>query len=351
MLSYIMNYLTNLKRSGDNVYYNIVITNNTNDSQLAQFQETRSDNIVDYMEDFHMAVIRFGIPTQDIPIMNNFATNIYSLMIAGTGATGGRNVPFTGGATSQQFLPYFPVDNSGQNYMLTYNAFCYSINTAFFNAVSAIGGITGSTGSQVPFMTFNSTNQLFSIYVPLNVQWKIYFNEALYNLFPSFPYLYFNTDAFSNANLGAFAQFPTIGGTNVSDVSGFIEVIQETASTISLWDARSIRFATNAPIRSEFLPYSGSSQSNSASNSTMSVLTDFDLPLDAISQIRPYAQFFPQGPYRLIDITGNGPLRTFNLTLYVVDQLENLTPLYIPSGQSMSIKILFQNKTLSKKYF
>jgi hypothetical protein len=82
-----------LEYQGDNIYYNMVIENDTLDYIPAQFFETRSEPILQKANDYHMSVIRFSIPTSSIPIFS-FPMAIYN---QGTISQSGNTVTLVGG--------------------------------------------------------------------------------------------------------------------------------------------------------------------------------------------------------------------------------------------------------------
>jgi hypothetical protein len=332
-----MNYQTMIERRDNHVYYNVVITNLTEHSQQATFYETRTDNIINNVGDYHITCIKFTCPTALLPIMQTFPTGSTA-----TNQTTGFSVTLTGtgGTASQQFLTYIPIDNTGNTYIYNYRQVVDMINVSLAAGATAIG-------LTAPFIGFDSSSQLFSMYIPTtyNSSDAIYFNPNLQAILPSFPFSYYNTVDYSNANSGKYAMFPnSLIGQN-SSISNYNQIPQEYASTISLYQPRSLRFvSTLLPSKQEFIPITGSSILQGGDNS-QPILIDFDLPVsDAIANIKPFIQYYPTGEYRLIDLQGQGPINRFDLTVYWVDEVNNIYPLFIDPNQSLTIKFLFRKK-------
>ncbi len=329
--------------SGDaHVYYNIVMTNNTSGTILAQWEDQRTEPIVQDVENYHLAVIKFIIPTSQLPIIQDWPV--------GAGATAqntGYSITLvgTGGTASQQFIIYTPIDvQTETSYIFQYVTLINMINNAFSAAAVAIG-LTGA--NTAPFITLNTASQLFSIYVPTiynTYGFEIWFNINFQLLFPSFPILYFNTSgSFSNSGKYAKLNILPLNNPNSTPIASYNEVIQEYASTTSLYVPRSLRFVTGRlQVRPETIPQITVNGNN---NNTQTILTDFDLPLSsAVADIKPFVQYYQVGPYRYIDLKTQGPLTYFDLQIFWVDSIGRIEPLYLDPGQSATIKCMFVKK-------
>lgn len=336
----------------NHVYYNMTITNNTTQPILAQKTDFRNVSIVDKIEDYELSIIKFSIPTSQLPIIQNFPT----------GATGisqntGLSITIVRGASiSQRFLIYVPIDTSGQSYIYSYKTIIDMINSALSLAWTDIAGV-----GNAPYMSFDSSSQLFSIfYSNLNLGNFVYiwFNSNLAYYFPSFPFTYYNTVPFAIANNGLYARLPNDDQHSPNEVNplptGMFQVLQEYPSTISLYTPRSLRIVCGTiPTRAEMIPVSIPSgqlvpeniQSSSNNDNTQKILTDFDLPLNnAIADLRPFITFTQVAPYRRIDIISQGELRIFSLQIFWVDAYNNLYELYFDPNQSVTMKFMFERK-------
>lgn len=74
-------------------------------------------------------------------------------------------------------------------------------------------------------------------------------------------------------------------------------------------------------------------------------LTDFQPLLNEAGDGRSILEYYPQGPYRLINMDSKQPLRRFNFRVFWKDKQGRLFPVYIPYRQELSIKFLFLKKS------
>jgi hypothetical protein len=331
-----------------NVYYNWVFTNTTNFPQPVTFNDIRTDPIINNMENYELAVIKFTIPTGLLPVIETFPTGATATsQMTGFSLT----MVNSGGTASQQYLIYVPIDNTTDTIIYSYNTLMDMVNVAFKNAATAIGA---TAGGEYPFMVFDSASQLFSIYYPTiysTTNVKIWFNTNLANLFDAFPYQFYNQYAFSFANSGEYALLPNNNqnNPNQTEITDYNQIIQEYPSTIALYQPRSLRLVSgNVPTRPESIPIAGTSTSTvsgGSNNNSQVILTDFDLPLaNSIADIKPFVQYYQVGPYRYIDLRTQGALYQFDVTIYWVDEVGNLFPLFINPQQTVNIKFMFKNK-------
>ena len=86
-------------------------------------------------------------------------------------------------------------------------------------------------------------------------------------------------------------------------------------------------------------------QNIGSSTSYQPILTDFQILTTNGTEARSYAQFFPSGEYRLIDLTGTTPLNNIDIQVYWQDKFQQLYPLYINPLDSLDMKLLFRKKS------
>jgi len=77
----------------------------------------------------------------------------------------------------------------------------------------------------------------------------------------------------------------------------------------------------------------------------ISLLTDFEPLVAEAGDSRSLMAYYPQGPYRLINLLGDTPLRNFDFKVWWKDKQGRLYPLTIPYKQTLSIKFLFIKKS------
>ena len=186
---------------------------------------------------------------------------------------------------------------------------------------------------------------------------KIFFNQALGQLFSSFPFLIqsFNdvynrnfliqTNVFSDANI---ADYPPTGALLFSAYQIFQEF-----STISAWNpVISIALASNTlPIvpNNEGIPaltINGILQQQTGNNNVQSqIITDF--ATDGI--YKPLVIYVPSGEYRRISMIGDKPISNIDISAFYKDRQGRLNPILLPAGCSISIKLFFELKEQYKR--
>jgi hypothetical protein len=180
----------------------------------------------------------------------------------------------------------------------------------------------------------------------------MYFNSALHQQFSSFPY-YIKT---FNDPLGRNYQIQTntFGGANTiqfpptAPVFTAIETVQE-YSTVALWTpVSSIVFCSNTlPIVSNQLSapllfINGVVLSNSNNNANISqIITDF---VSDDGQYKPNIVYQPTAQYRLVELMGNRPIYSLDLTIFWKDKQGQFNPFRLSAGSSATIKFLFTRK-------
>lgn len=364
----------------DKVYYDMVISNLNNTNQkppVAYYNETRSSPIIYDPYKYDLVVARWQLDTNYLPIFipmiqtnsNDPNETIYSITLQWG--------VYVGAPAYVSFLPQNKVapvplppssttnklqDNSNGYYdIYTYQYWIYLVNqcfqTAYDNLVAvAIGALPSA---YAPVMTFDTLNNIAIINADvdgydLNAGGiKIFFNQAMGQLFSSFPFYIesFNdtynrnfliqTNVFSVANI---ADYPPTGTTLFSAYQVFQEF-----STISAWNPIiSIALASNTlPIvpNNEGVPsviINGVNQQQSGNNNIQSqIITDF--ATDGI--YKPIITYIPSGEYRRVSLVGDKPLSNIDISVYYKDRQGRLNPVLLPAGCSISIKFLFEKKS------
>jgi hypothetical protein len=71
------------------------------------------------------------------------------------------------------------------------------------------------------------------------------------------------------------------------------------------------------------------------------VITDF---IADEARYKPTLIYEPSAQYRLIELVGNTPLTTFDVSVYYKNRVGELIPFRLSSGSSATIKVLFSRK-------
>ncbi len=258
-----------------------------------------------------------------------------------------------------------------------------------------------------PYMAYDAFTKLISIYAPSG--WhtrgltdaqqplKLWFNTLLWDFFTNFNKI-FNGYTPTAFNTNGKNYNPVIYPTGNNDITtsinfgGPLAGYRMTQEFVSLynWNAlRNIVFLTNKiPVRNEGIPANiyvpwnisqtytlGSivtynnltyrsiqlvnvghqpdispsfwiaNQNSNVSSASQPILTDFQISVTDGPEARSYAQFFPQGEYRLIDLMGTDDLRDIQIDVYWQDKFLNLYPIFINPLDTLDIKLLFRKKS------
>jgi hypothetical protein len=362
----------------DKIYYDMVISNlNNTDTRppVAYYNETRSSPIVYDPYKYDLVVARWQLDTNYLPIFipmiqtatSNPNLTIYSITLQYNN--------FVGAPAFVIFIPQNKVspvpkppsqtvnklqDNSNGYYdIYTYQYWIYLVNQCFQTAYNNLATVAGVLPSAfAPVMVFDTQNNIGIINADiagynLNTNGiKVFFNQALGQLFSSFPFLIqsFNdpynrnfllqTNVFSVANQ---ADYPPFG----TPLFTAYQIFQE-YSTISSWNPiLSIALASNTlPIvpNNEGLPaliVNGINQQQSGNNNIQSqIITDFTT--DGI--YKPIITYIPSAEYRRVGLIGDKPISNIDISVFYKDRQGRLNPILLPAGCSISIKLLFEKK-------
>jgi hypothetical protein len=426
------------------IYYDLNITNNdtnnNNANPFLEFNETRSNPILDNPSNYFVSVIRFSLETPSLPVFIPapvipsaqtpspqgdplFHLNYYITMGAYDGANWrefqipllwqpedlNATKPSTAQVDAGDFDgPYF--------YGYSYTHFIYNVvNKALADCYIGLDlgfpGLNLTPGGQ-PFMTWESGADKATIYAsnqynqtepnsrtaPLNVSGnyvRLYFNQALFNLFSSFESfknkvsgdpttaqaglgkkdyiikiynqqnLNLGTPPFvgggtapavalynGSANVSPFTPYnvpATAVGTQVPAFSRVYLYMKQEYTTTPLWNPVSnITFTTsllpvNPNLVSTPLIFNSGSAPQSQSN-IANVLTDLEVPLLVGRDYKPNLLYVPASEYRLIDLNGNVPLSSIQIGVFWRDVYGHLHPFYLLAGNSATIKLMFRRK-------
>ena len=350
--------------SPTHIYFDIIVSNRDSNSTMPKkltYYEQRSNSFLANPSLYYFAIVRFSVSTPSLPLFiptmqlatSSLTDTIYSCTLT-----------YQGVHSEQIYVQWIPQyqgalppqnskvqDNStGYYYVYSYDYWIGLVNTAFATAYGSLYtncealGIVLPVGSP-PFMTWNTSNSTATINAPVGSeaggfvtnlpspysQINIYFNSAMYQLFDSFPAIICGYGSIVNGILGGNVHMPinTYGGINtaqypsscldVNTLSTYAIVNQE-YSTTAIWNpVASIVFTSSCiPINPENVGtpyiYDGDTIVQFGNNSAISsIITDFEV---GDGQFRPFVQYTPSSEYRLIDLTGNQPLSSIDITAF-----------------------------------
>lgn len=373
------------KDNSDRIYYNFIIGERVNNKPFyeAKFQQNLDDVFLKTPSEYYLSVVRFSIPCQNIPIWypeiklypnTNINDTVYSVSLEYNG--------FTSGETFVQFVSENPnayvrsitVNNpeaetsSIYYWIYNYQAVVDMINTALATAFTALGVASGGlpVGSVAPYFEFDPVTQLMSLVaqrlfydVGIALPITVFMNYKLYTYFDSMLSNYLGTNSY-NVYLPNGKDFQII----VKDLKNnwynpsfvvaasppnYYKMSQNYPTLLNWGVFQSLQITTNLiPVKSEVAP---TLDSNDSSNTTeQSFLKDFEPVLNNGGDTRNgVLQYVLDGPYQLINLVGNTPLKKLDIQLYWVDRLGRKYLLLCPYNQVVSIKTVFIKKSSYKE--
>jgi len=366
----------------EKVYYDMTISNlnNTNSKPpFAYYNENRSSPLIYDPYKYDLVVARWQLDTNYLPIFIPLIQTssadpnltIYSITLEYSGSIG---APAYVSFSPQNLVAPIPpapslnanqLQDNTQGYydIYTYQYWIYLINTCFQTAYDNLNTVyvPALPTAYAPVMTYDTQNNIAIINADIAGYGvggiKIYFNQALSQLFSSFP---FTINSFNDSNNRNFqlqinsfsvanqADYPSFGAANFTAYQIFQEF-----STISSWNpVMSIVLASNTlPIvpNNEGVPsliINGIYQQQSGNNNIQSqVITDFV----ADGLYKPIVTYIPSGEYRRVSLVGDKPISNIDITVYYKDRLGRLNPVLLPAGCSATIKFFFELKEMYKE--
>ncbi len=380
----------------DNVYFNVIMDHtNINWTQLpngspssqtpedANYQVTRDIPLLDKASDYYVAVVRFAIPLDSVPVMvmeivpNQNNPNLTPYIIGITyNATNYPNqliysadnnlVPPVQNQENQVITPYY--------FIYAYNAFIDMINASLSQTWSSSGLAGIFPNSIPPYFIYDTVGLTLivpdcfrRVVSPLTNIPTIYVNSALESFLSSFQYYSLGT----NQPFGKDEEFilsPNRGDIVLSNVKPYYPAgitppattaspniatdywsITSEYNTFQLWDSlRKIVIISNTmPVRTEGIP--SANPASPGLSSGLPILSDFVLDLQQAGDSRSIAHYNPQ-TYKLVDLVSDLPLTKIDIQLFWQDRNQNLYPIKLSSFQTASIKLGFFRKNIYKNF-
>lgn len=386
----------------DQVYYDLTIANINNgdvnpvNSPVLIFNEQRQNAIINNTGDYYLSIVRFQLDTTSLPILAPIIEDYFTQISQGSPATNSKTIysvtildnttiPATPHQVYIEWLPQInnvdvpaPPAPTASNPLQIESEwyFCYNfewfvnlVNTALQQALT-LAGLTAST--DIAVMGWNTSTNSASLYLdqanfstitaPLTTpNYSLYFNQALYTLFSSFPATYYGSIGVSNG-LNYNISVPNTKGLN----SIYLPVIAPPApatqtpcvqinqewDTTPLWTPISSIVFTSATfpiIPNRLSPPQAFDNGvlynlnpNSNNSNFAQVITDI---ASADICYKPTLIYAPDAQYRLIDMVGNTPLTNINIQVFWKSKLGNFVPFRLATGNSCAMKLLFTKKS------
>lgn len=337
------------------VYYTGNYTNTSSSNALAEYRDTRTDPIVSRASDYKLAVVKFNIRTDLIPMFTyekkSFIVYMYyspdNILIT-------QQVQPTVGVvySQEEFLNQLP---GGLN---------DSLSSAFYAVIAAYETIHGAgtwTSDPLrpqfpPGMQFDPVSGLFSMLVDersisgATHEIQTFMSQDLGRLFTGLSVTpFFSSPSLPNGTQ-KFLFWYNFSRTNIIPVpsGGGINYVTNTGvyNSTGLWYeiSRIIITSNSLACRRNFIGAGSGSQSDVQ----LPILTDFTFITDNGPQNNPttWYEYQPSGPYRWVDIFGDGPVNRIDLQFYYATSDGTIKPLYVQPGDSFSFTLLFAKVVL-----
>jgi len=344
------------------IFYDITVTNiNTNMSSNPElaFTETRLNPLVTDPSKYYMSIVRFSLDTPSLPVFfptiqpaqsdvnltiyavsmvyNNITVQQYINFIPQDQSQPLPNPPIYNNPKLQQFCPYYYVFN--YEYVITL------VNTALSACFNTLASQT-AVNTTAPYMKWDTATNKATIVTNSSNQIKLYFNNALFQLFSSFPMFIENPS--SSKGLNYQISCNVFGNANTETVNGVAYFLcEQDYSTVSMWSpVSSIVFTTNTmSIVAELLSapsifYDNVSYQSTNNTGISNIITDFQAS-DMV--YTPYLSYQPN-IYRYVELFGSSPLTTVDIRCFWKNKVNQLVPFTLNAGCSSSIKIMFAEK-------
>lgn len=324
-------------------YLNIEIYNDTNTKKKCDYKNTYNDIILSDPSLYKLAVIRFCLPSNVIPLFE-FQDNAYVVTLEYNLTNFSQFVIYSGNTIED-----------GHKFVYYVQDFINQINNALsisFNLLKVAYPLAPPT--EAPYITYDANTQLFTLWCQQSFlnNIKIFMNYDLYHFFNTFNSVHYGIN---NIN---YKDYEIIISNNKNNINGsYFFFTQEAKSLAYWWDLRNIVFfidgmslnGESTPSSKDFLNQfvNVSNISNNSSSSDLSsvpILTDFQ-PYFSYDIRSDYLQYSPN-IYRFYNILSNQAIRYINLSIQWENKRGQFFNIYLSPKQIISVKILFQQKFL-----
>ena len=364
-----LSYESSIHQHADHLYYNVTLANKNPPSSanlVSSFKETRRDQVIQNPKDFYLSMVRYNVSGAAIPwfYWNNVASGTpngssqpsYLVTMDYKGNNYTAYVPYFSNTT---FVPDIAsgavvspntIDNLA---VYSVEMWLKMVNSALSTCYTTLQAANlGLPANDPPFITFDASTQLFSLYSDTAVYNEtlanpvgIYFNLSLFNKFNSFSHKAQNAAGglFFNST-GKDYQIRSFDTKINNVVIGAITYLRNTAEGSVIADCFDIQALTittnNLPVRDEY------TQGN---ENIFPILSDFNAAglLSSITA-RNNISYLPTAQYRYADLISDNPLKVFDLNFNWLDKFQVLRPVTIISGAQISMKMLFVNREVVK---
>lgn len=330
---HVINGVDKRLQNPDNVYFDVQLSNNDkNNAMIAQYSTTRSNPIIPKSNDYYLAIAKFQIPNNNIPLFV-FKDNTYYVTMV------------NGAVESKVALVYTAPPGNIPKTIYTIQEFLDTFNTAISTACANVG----IPVPDEPKVVLNRTTQLQYISFSDNANWLGGGVTPTWQMWMNWELFYF----FETIQVYYAGQYDPVDGKayrilvkNNYDgnyVPGLEYKMSQETPLLSLYISilNVIVATTTLPVSAELIAIRSGDTS-----STFNTISDF-----TPGQLANYSDNFtpyvynPQF-YRLVDLLSNTGLNKLDFQIYYSDADGNVFPLYLLPSQKLTIKFIFVKKSL-----
>lgn len=343
--------------SEDNIYhYNVNLTNPGPAPIAAYSLGTRDSPILNNPSEFEMSIVRFQISSELIPLFHPVIPDPIGFPLR-------TNMSITLNYNNNFFQTFINVTAQEiKEGVFDYCPYLDKLNVAANTSFVALkAAFPAASPTTPPIFFLNSLTGIITMYVEntyldtdpnririgMNqpLQQIIDLPASLRNPVPS-PFGYDYETSITDCavllpNAGSRQGYPVALNTLAVTLLG---VSQEFKSLDEWSDVKSIIFTSSLiPMNREFIPNSVSSDQNyNTQDSSLPIVTDFDIVKDQVEPRGHCYQYFPTGEFRMISLRGRTGFKSIDITASYQTYDGKIRPIYIAAGDNMSLKILFR---------
>lgn len=310
-----------------------------------------------------------NIASQGFTIINN---NLTSINVGVVQRGDGPFTPFTAAVIWKTQITELkaPIQNQEQQVINLYY-YDYSYDH-FANLVSEALNVAwieaGSPGTTAPAIFWDTDRGMFIFSVNLSMVdlavpnpaapdgWTVFYDDEFLSIIPGFHEKKYDDryhlEIIPNPNyVPDHPVKPAVGWDDIFNEPVNTMFIKPSYSSIVYFSSfRKLLITTNGlPVQREYYPIISESGSVTGANSTLGVITDFQLDIAKPGDTAGIA-VYDADIYKLISMNGDTPLRKLDYQLFWTDRYNNLFPIQTVPYQSISVKFAFFHKSLYQDF-
>jgi hypothetical protein len=248
--------------------------------------------------------------------------------------------------------------NSSYYYIYTYQHWVKLMNNTLLMLTQMLNALSNQN-FKAPFLEFDVNSKTFILMADsisfgdnLASPVELYTNTAMQRLLSGFQFQYKTFTPSTPLNYKFVIHNTGSNNFIMDDGSIYIQMYSET-SPVSLWNPiQSIVFCSvllpiSASFQSPTTPFNSLNYTTSSNANATQIITDFQVAIDGSNNYKNSIDYIPSNEYRFVDMYGNSPLSTIDISVYWKDRGGNLHPLTLTAGSNANIKLLFRRKDFS----